>query len=558
MEQGPLFREQIRLERERRGWSQSDLAEKVECDPKTIGRWENGERLPRTYHQQRLYELFEKDAEAFGLVGVRPRPVSAASRRAKGGAQQKGKDAPSPTRYEDWHEAPFVVNLYGREKERAELELWLQDQSCRVIAVSGMGGVGKSALAVAAATHIKHHFDCIIWRSLRSALPAELFLKQCLEQLAQQSPSPANLPEQTNDLLMLLLPYLRNRRCLLVLDHLESVMQAGQHAASYREEYAGYGNLIQLFAEARHQSCLMLTSREQPKEVARQHSINSLVRACSLAGIDQTAAQKLLKERRLFGSKRDWTALVERYSGNPRALQHVSLSVRELFGGGIARFLREDVSAFGEISELLCQHFQRLSNEEREILYWLAIEREALPFDALRERLSWPMAAARLLEILDSLRRRSLIETRDPAHFALPMIFKEYITCCLIERAYQEFMAKMPGLWMSHALIRAESRAYTRENQPVPLLLSLAQRLLATLSKKGIEQRARHLLAMRGQGPMHHQDYLTANILSLLNHAGCTLPAQTGRGKSAALSPDRLLSIHSENDIMRELVTIES
>lgn len=36
------FHERLRYERELRGWSQADLAEKVRCDTKTIGRWERG------------------------------------------------------------------------------------------------------------------------------------------------------------------------------------------------------------------------------------------------------------------------------------------------------------------------------------------------------------------------------------------------------------------------------------------------------------------------------------------------------------------------------------
>jgi uncharacterized protein len=66
------FHEQLRYERQRRGWSQTDLAEKVGCDPKTVQRWESGERLPRPYHRQLLSEIFGKDAEEFGLFGVAP------------------------------------------------------------------------------------------------------------------------------------------------------------------------------------------------------------------------------------------------------------------------------------------------------------------------------------------------------------------------------------------------------------------------------------------------------------------------------------------------------
>ena len=62
------FHEQLRYERELRGWSQADLAEKVRCDTKTIGRWESGSSLPRPYHRQLLSETFDKSVEELGLL----------------------------------------------------------------------------------------------------------------------------------------------------------------------------------------------------------------------------------------------------------------------------------------------------------------------------------------------------------------------------------------------------------------------------------------------------------------------------------------------------------
>ena len=557
MVQPPLFHEQIRLERERRGWSQADLAKKVGCDSKTIGRWERGERIPRPYHRQFLYELFEKDAEAFGLLEVTPHPLSATVSRAVSEVQHSGKDVPSSNLCEDWGEAPLVTNLYGREKERNELELWLRDQSCRVIAVSGIGGSGKSTLVSVAAAHVKEHFECIFWRSLHAAPSISVLLKQFIGQLSRQSP--ADLPEGVDDLLHLLRAFLHNHRCLLVFDNFECIMQAGQCAGCYRQGYTAYGKLIKLFAEARHQSCLVLLSREQPKEVVGLAGINSPVRACSLAGIDQNAGVELLKERGLVASKREWCALIEHYSGNPLALQLVSAPVRDLFGGSIARFLREDVSAFGEVSELLDQHFQRLSNEEREILYWLAIEREALSLDTLRENMAYTMPTSTLLELLHSLRRRSLIETRSPAHFTLQTLFKEYITCCLAGRAYLEFIAEKSGVWMSHALHRAKIKGHTRENQPGPLLVPLARRLLATLGKKGFEQKARNVLATQRQQAIQGHDYRSLNILNLLNFAGCSLRALSALSKSAAPYPNlELAAVRTEGGRMRELVAVEN
>ena len=64
------FHEQLRYERELRGWSQADLAEKVRCDTKTIGRWESGDRFPRPYHRQSLCEIFGKNAELLKSASI--------------------------------------------------------------------------------------------------------------------------------------------------------------------------------------------------------------------------------------------------------------------------------------------------------------------------------------------------------------------------------------------------------------------------------------------------------------------------------------------------------
>src|SRR5690348_955074 len=121
MEQFPLFHKQIKLERERRGWSQEDLAKRVGCDVKTVRRWEKGERLPRSYHRQPLFSLFGKDARAFGLMRGTPCPLSGEAGRTLNGARQTGENVSFSLPCEDWHEAPVVVNLYGREQERDEL-----------------------------------------------------------------------------------------------------------------------------------------------------------------------------------------------------------------------------------------------------------------------------------------------------------------------------------------------------------------------------------------------------------------------------------------------------
>ncbi len=63
-----LPNEQLRNERQRRGWSRQYVAEQIGvADPKTIGRWERGVAFPSAYFLQRLCTVFGMLAQDLGL-----------------------------------------------------------------------------------------------------------------------------------------------------------------------------------------------------------------------------------------------------------------------------------------------------------------------------------------------------------------------------------------------------------------------------------------------------------------------------------------------------------
>jgi len=538
----PLFHEQLRYEREVRGWSQADLAEKVKCDTKTIGRWERGNGIPRPYYRQLLCEIFAKNAEELGLVKENAREIKASSfpshnsNIAEGSLFPTSATAPSQPPLpeevhasdhlspslprEDWGEAPYVFNLYGREEECAGLTHWIEDHHCQVVAILGMGGVGKTAVAAKIAMQMKQDFEYVFWRSLQNAPPPEIFLKQCLSFVSHQQH--LDLPGELDDQVSLLIHAMREHRCLLVLDNFESVLQSGRRAGQFREGYATYGRLLQRVGEVQHASCLLVTSREKPKKVAQLEGKNSPVRSLHLSGLGLEAGQQMLQDKGLIGSDAHWLALVERYSGNPLALQVVSESIQEVFEGNIGQFLEEEALAFGDINDLLDQQFQRLSPQERDMMYWLAIEREPASLDDLRENLVYPMSTGTQLEALGSLRRRSLIETRGLTQFTLQAVIMEYVTMSLVKRAYQEFGTEAPEVWIHLALCKAQAKDYVRESQVRLLLAPIAQRLLVRFGMEGIERMVRKWLT--GQRMYTQQPgYLAGNMLNLLSYLACDL-----------------------------------
>ena len=55
-----------------------------------------------------------------------------------------------------------------------------------MVSVLGMGGIGKSALAVTLMHQVAPHFEVVLWRSLRDAPACEALLEDCLQVLAPQ------------------------------------------------------------------------------------------------------------------------------------------------------------------------------------------------------------------------------------------------------------------------------------------------------------------------------------------------------------------------------------
>ncbi len=62
----------LKHERELRGWSQGDVAEKIGADAHTVYRWEHGITIPTPFFRQRLCELFNKNARELRDIATQP------------------------------------------------------------------------------------------------------------------------------------------------------------------------------------------------------------------------------------------------------------------------------------------------------------------------------------------------------------------------------------------------------------------------------------------------------------------------------------------------------
>jgi WD40 repeat protein len=418
----------------------------------------------------------------------------------------------------NWGEAIDVSIFYGRAEELALLEQWLIGDRCRLVTLLGMGGIGKTTLSIKVAERIQEQFDYIIWHSLCNAPSLLDLLAELIQFLSNQQET--SLAETVDARISQLMHYLRQHRCLLILDNVESILQEEERTGCYREGYEGYGQLLRCVAEINHKSSVLLTSREKPIGLAAKEGKKLAVRSLQLTGLTTPEAQEIVQGIAFFqGSDCEWDILISHYAGNPLALKMVAPAIHDFFESSLTKFLEllnQGTLVFDDIRNLLDRQFNRLSDLEKKVMYWLAIEREPVSLRELQQDLVSKLTVKELLEVLGSLVRRSLIEKTSDGYTQQPVVM-EYMTERLIEKVCTEITSSEIDLLRSHALLKATAKEYLRDTQARLILKPIADRLLFTFeSQQLLENQLKPILASLRGKPTLETGYAAGNIINLL------------------------------------------
>ncbi|HEY9296901.1 MAG TPA: NB-ARC domain-containing protein, partial [Phormidium sp.] len=174
--------------------------------------------------------------------------------------------------------APEIFSFYDRTTQLTTLENWILQEHTRLIAILGISGIGKTTLSLKLIEQIKHNFEYIIYRSLRFSPTLETTLTNLLQIFAPKSETPQNIETQLSQLLN----YLRQHRCLIIIDDVHTIFSSKQLAGQYQTGYENYHLFFQLITQVNHHSCFIVNSWEKPREVAQLKKETNFIRCLLL------------------------------------------------------------------------------------------------------------------------------------------------------------------------------------------------------------------------------------------------------------------------------------
>ena len=362
--------------------------------------------------------------------------------------------APSPT---PPHPDPLFVptsvkTFVGRKPELQALTDLLHNPACRLLTITGTGGIGKSALVRALARQQENQFRhgiCLVM--LAGVRTQDGFYQAIGEQLGLSGPMQKER----------VLAYLRPQQLLLVCDGLDAFHDLAHELVFLLRQTTG----CKIIATSR--VCLNITG-EWIYPVGRLESQDNQSSAVQL--FVQYAQQS---NPRFVPTPQDLNtirAICDLLRGNPLSLEMAAAWLRVLSCDALWQELRQDLhflislrqdapTHHRSVQALFEDTWQTLSAAERAILEQLSV---------FRRRFSWAEAAQvahiSLPMLADLLDRSLLVREVDQVHYAVPEMVRRFAAAYLVQNValYQTTMQRF-SRWYGEFLAQQTVRLYSYE-----------------------------------------------------------------------------------------------
>jgi hypothetical protein len=311
---------------------------------------------------------------------------------------------------------PDVPVFFGRSIELKNITDWSAE--CRLIALWGIGGIGKTALTaewVESQVRLdtrEDQFEAVLWVSIHAESSLAILTQSLAELL------------KTNATQIFTL--LQHHRILLVLDNWEMLLGGGT-AGQVKAEFQEFSRFFQQLGIVKHNSCVIIISSEKPAELALLEGLNPYIRSLKIEGLGNDSIS-LLRYRELSEEKAAWDTLIQLYRGHPLALNMIASLIQEICQGSTSAFLKMNTIVVHQLDNVITERVQHLPTIELEMLRSIAQSIQPVTSEWLCQKFT-EITPSQSLESLLSLERRCLLEivSEETVLFSLSPVVRKYI-----------------------------------------------------------------------------------------------------------------------------------
>ena len=494
----PQYIDKVKQALKEKGRTHKDFAERLELSRTTVSKFLNGKAIK--------FDNFEDISEKLGF---------------------DWRDIIKKENQQDWGEAPEISKFYGRDEELNTLCQYRLEKKCKIIGIFGVSGIGKTALSIKFAQDVNEKFEYIIWRSLDNAPSIDEILVDLIQFFSEQQET--YLPEEIDKKISLLYQYLRRKRCLVILDNVETVLQDCTLAGSYREDCQGYKQFVDKFIKTQHESCLILTSCEKPNGLQQSQVNNDKIYSLTLGGLKEDEALNFFSEKFTTSTTTDkLKKIINHYDGNPLILEQTPYYIEIILGrqnklsDNIDKFLQfidEGKLFFQHVDDALQRQFDRLSSLEKEIVTWLAINRESITLEEILNDLCSDIQELSLYEAIASLSQGRHLIIQTSGGYTLQRTIRDYVTRRLINNICQEITSGKLNCINKYAISKATSKVYIRNAQNRFIIQPIISEFLKTQkspTKEDLKNSLKKIIEIIRNNYAQESKYGVGNVINII------------------------------------------
>jgi predicted ATPase/transcriptional regulator with XRE-family HTH domain len=488
------FGEWIKRYRKRLDLTQDELAQRVGCSTATLRKIEGGERRPSKQLASLLARSLEIPMEDQAAFIRLAREEAAVERISSPISIDPGGNevvqAPGLLRT-NLPAQPFP--LIGRDAELVELGKLLAEPDCRLLTITGAGGVGKTRLAIELAFRERDSYPGGVYVVSLSSLNASEFIVPAVADVLKLTFSG---PLEPKDQLLNFLAFHTSQPTLLVLDNLEHLLALSDPADGALDPVALLAEMLRRAPNVK----ILVTSRErinlQGEWMFELHGMPFPAKdqEYQLENFSATVffvqrAQQAVRDFEVLPEEQPSLARIcELVEGNPLAIELAAAWVRVLSIRDISREIASNLdfltSSMRDVSErhrslkaTFEYSWKLLSAEERQGLSRLAVFRGGFQREAAEH------VAGVSLTVLMSLFSKSLIQRQDQSRYDLHEVLRQYALSHL-EEDPRENLTYDRHCHYYLGLVHGEEKGFSEANQWVgdQVLLAELDNLRAAMS----------------------------------------------------------------------------